>query len=60
MITDFPALPLPLPRPHDVAAELAAFGGEAMVPEGFRRTIFPVITKEDVFGMLIAQRVAPE
>jgi dTDP-4-amino-4,6-dideoxygalactose transaminase len=60
VITDFPALPLPLPRPHDVAAELAAFGGEAMVPEGFRRTIFPVITKEDVFGMLIAQRVAPE
>ena len=60
MITDFPDRPLPLPRPEDVTGELAALGGEAMIPREARRTPFPVITKEDVFGLLLAQRQAPE
>ncbi|WAP55137.1 aminotransferase class I/II-fold pyridoxal phosphate-dependent enzyme [Streptomyces sp. S465] len=60
MITDFPSAPLPLPDPAEVAAELAEFGGGAMIPKEMRRTIFPVITKEDVFTMLLAQRSAPD
>ena len=60
MITDFPASPLPLLSPDELTAELAALGGNAMIPKTSRRTIFPVITKEDVFNMLLAQRIAPE
>lgn len=60
MITDFPASPLSLPRPADVTAELAARGGPAMIDKQSRRTRFPVITKEDVFNVLLAQRMAPE
>ncbi|MCA1563488.1 MAG: DegT/DnrJ/EryC1/StrS family aminotransferase [Acidobacteria bacterium] len=60
MITDFPAVPLSLPSSADVAAELAALGGPSMIPKESRRTRFPVITKEDVFNMLLAQRMAPE
>jgi dTDP-4-amino-4,6-dideoxygalactose transaminase len=60
VITDFPAVPLRLPSPDDVSAELAALGGEAMIPKESRRTIFPVITKEDVFNLMMAQRLAPE
>lgn len=60
MITDFPSAPLALPDPAEITAELAEFGGAAMIPKEARRTIFPVITKEDVFTMLLAQRAAPE
>lgn len=60
MITDFPAAPLPLPDAGDLAAELAALGGGAMIPRELRRTLFPVITKEDVFNMLLAQRQSPQ
>ncbi|MER7150526.1 DegT/DnrJ/EryC1/StrS family aminotransferase, partial [Streptomyces lydicus] len=60
MITDFPAAPLPLPDPTELNAELAAFGGGAMIPKAARRTLFPVITKEDVFNLMLAQRQAPE
>ncbi|MEY9943821.1 DegT/DnrJ/EryC1/StrS family aminotransferase [Kitasatospora sp. GAS1066B] len=60
MITDFPAAPLPLPDEAELAAELAAFGGGAMIPKEMRRTIFPVITKEDVFNLMLAQRALPE
>ncbi|NJP66149.1 DegT/DnrJ/EryC1/StrS family aminotransferase [Streptomyces spiramenti] len=56
MITDFPSSPLALPDPADLTAELAEFGGAAMIPKEVRRTIFPVITKEDVFNLLLAQR----
>ncbi|GGX92007.1 DegT/DnrJ/EryC1/StrS aminotransferase family protein [Streptomyces hiroshimensis] len=60
MITDFPDRPLPLPDEADLAAELAAFGGGQMIPKELRRTIFPVITKEDVFNLMLAQRSTPE
>ncbi|MEV8551664.1 DegT/DnrJ/EryC1/StrS family aminotransferase [Streptomyces glaucescens] len=60
MITDFPKNPLPLPDPAEVSAELAAFGGGQIIPKDLRRTVFPVITKEDVFTLLLAQRQAPE
>lgn len=60
MITDFPNSPLALPTSEDVEAELAAFGGPASIPTSHRRTLFPVITKEDVFTMLLSQRRTPE
>ncbi|GAA1228483.1 DegT/DnrJ/EryC1/StrS family aminotransferase [Kitasatospora nipponensis] len=60
MITDFPSKPLPLPDPAELDAELAAFGGDALIPKELRRTIFPVITKEDVFNLMLAQRATPE
>uniref|UniRef100_A0AAU2JQ38 Aminotransferase class I/II-fold pyridoxal phosphate-dependent enzyme n=1 Tax=Streptomyces sp. NBC_00049 TaxID=2903617 RepID=A0AAU2JQ38_9ACTN len=60
MITDFPAKPLPLPDEAELSAELAAFGGGSIIPKEARRTIFPVITKEDVFNLLLAQRAKPE
>lgn len=60
MITDFPSHPLPLPDADDVRAELAAFDGPPVIPKGLRRTVFPVITKEDVFGMLLAARLDPK
>ncbi len=60
MITDFPAEPLPLPSPGDVTAELAALGGPPIIPKPSRRTLYPVITKEDVFNLLLAQRMEPE
>ncbi|MEV6942373.1 DegT/DnrJ/EryC1/StrS family aminotransferase [Streptomyces sp. NPDC051172] len=60
MITDFPNRPLPLPDPADVDAELAALGGGQMIPKDLRRSVFPVITKEDIFNMLLAQRVEPQ
>ncbi|MFB9367236.1 aminotransferase class I/II-fold pyridoxal phosphate-dependent enzyme [Kitasatospora sp. NPDC001664] len=60
MITDFPAAPLPLPDPAELDAQLAEFGGDPIIAKELRRTIFPVITKEDVFGMLLAQRAEPQ
>ena len=60
MITDFPALPLPLPDDKDVLAELAALDGSPVIPADRRRTVFPVVTKEDVFGMLLAAKTRPE
>lgn len=60
MITDFPAAPLPLPDAAELGSELAALGGGAMIPKASRRTLFPVITKEDVFNLMLAQRQAPE
>ncbi|MET7488686.1 DegT/DnrJ/EryC1/StrS family aminotransferase [Streptomyces sp. NPDC005538] len=60
MITDFPAAPLPLPDPAELDAELAALGGTETIPKALRRTLFPVITKEDVFNLMLAQRQAPE
>jgi perosamine synthetase len=60
MITDFPAAPLPLPDPADIEDELAALGGGEMIPKALRRTLFPVITKEDVFNLMLAQRQRPE
>ncbi|WP_330297294.1 DegT/DnrJ/EryC1/StrS family aminotransferase [Streptomyces sp. NBC_00503] len=60
MITDFPSAPLPLPDAADLEAELAALGGDAMIPKSLRRTLFPIITKEDVFNLMLAQRQAPE
>ncbi|GAA4859899.1 DegT/DnrJ/EryC1/StrS family aminotransferase [Kitasatospora terrestris] len=59
MITDFPSRPLPLPNADELAAELAAFGGDAIIPKDLRRTLFPVITKEDVFNLMLAQRTSP-
>jgi perosamine synthetase len=59
MITDFPARPVPLPDAGQVLGELAALGGEPLLGKGFRRTTFPVITKEDVFGALLAMRKEP-
>lgn len=60
MITDFPAAPLALPTPAELDAELAGLGGAAIIPKELRRTLFPVITKEDVFTMLLAQQKSPE
>lgn len=60
MITDFPNRPLPLPDAAEVDAELAAFGGGQMIPKDLRRSIFPVITKEDVFNLMLAQRTDPQ
>lgn len=60
MITDFPSMPLPLPSEAEVVAELAALGGDALIPKKLRRTVFPVITKEDVFQILLAQRMSPD
>ncbi|MFF4484894.1 DegT/DnrJ/EryC1/StrS family aminotransferase [Streptomyces sp. NPDC001544] len=60
MITDFPAAPLPLPDAAELDSELAALGGDPLIPKSLRRTLFPVITKEDVFNLLLAQRQTPE
>jgi dTDP-4-amino-4,6-dideoxygalactose transaminase len=60
MISDFPIAPVPLPDAYEITAELAAHGGPPMLPKDLRRTQFPVITKEDVFAMLLAQRQPPE
>jgi perosamine synthetase len=60
MITDFPSAPLPLPSAEELTSELAALGGEALIPKELRRTLFPVITKEDVFNLMLSQRRAPE
>ncbi|WP_338671443.1 DegT/DnrJ/EryC1/StrS family aminotransferase [Streptomyces sp. SCSIO 30461] len=60
MITDFPASPLPLPSAADIEDELAALGGSEMIPKALRRTLFPVITKEDVFNLMLAQRQTPD
>ncbi|MFH9349585.1 DegT/DnrJ/EryC1/StrS family aminotransferase [Kitasatospora sp. NPDC017646] len=60
MITDFPSAPLPLPSADELDAQLAEFGGDAIIPKELRRTVFPVITKEDVFTMLLSQRSSPE
>jgi dTDP-4-amino-4,6-dideoxygalactose transaminase len=59
MITDFPTAPLEPPSAADAKAELAALGGPAMIGKEVRRTPFPVITKEDVLHMLLAQRQDP-
>jgi perosamine synthetase len=59
MNTDFPSAPLPLPRDGEVTEELAALDGPPIIPSGFRRTVFPVITKEDVFKMLMSARTDP-
>ncbi|WP_158850898.1 aminotransferase class I/II-fold pyridoxal phosphate-dependent enzyme [Saccharothrix deserti] len=59
MNTDFPKAPLPLPRAEDVTDELAALDGPSIIPAGLRRTVFPVITKEDVFKMLLSTRIDP-
>ena len=60
MITDFPQFPLALPDEKDVLAELAAFDGTPVIPKDRRRTVFPVITKEDVFAMLLSAKTRPE
>ncbi|MFG2592712.1 DegT/DnrJ/EryC1/StrS family aminotransferase [Streptomyces sp. NBC_01166] len=60
MITDFPSAPLPLPSAEELTSELAALGGEALIPKELRRTLFPIITKEDVFNLMLSQRRAPE
>ncbi|MFI2431547.1 DegT/DnrJ/EryC1/StrS family aminotransferase [Streptomyces sp. NPDC018693] len=60
MITDFPKSPLPLPDPAELTDELAALGGGQIIPKELRRTVFPVITKEDVFTLMLAQRQTPE
>ncbi|MDK1476532.1 DegT/DnrJ/EryC1/StrS family aminotransferase [Streptomyces sp. 549] len=60
MITDFPAAPLPLPSEAELDEELAALGGDALIPKALRRTLFPVITKEDVFNLMLAQRQDPQ
>ncbi|WP_019854052.1 aminotransferase class I/II-fold pyridoxal phosphate-dependent enzyme [Actinopolyspora mortivallis] len=60
MITDFPEAPLPLLDGTETTAELAEFGGDPVIPKGLRRTVFPVITKEDTFHMLRSQRSSPE
>ncbi|MFC9994085.1 aminotransferase class I/II-fold pyridoxal phosphate-dependent enzyme [Nocardia sp. NPDC127526] len=60
MITDFPASPLPEPDPGEIDTELAALGGHPIIPKTLRRTLFPLITKEDVFTMLLAQRKPAE
>ncbi|MFF7364749.1 DegT/DnrJ/EryC1/StrS family aminotransferase [Streptomyces sp. NPDC008125] len=59
MITDFPSRPLPLPDAAETDAELAAFGGGPMIPKDLRRSVFPVITKEDVFNLMLSQRSDP-
>jgi perosamine synthetase len=60
VITDFPDHPMP-PVDHGAAAgELAALGGDPLIPAGLRRTNFPVVTKEDVFRMLLAVRTSPD
>ncbi|KUM04294.1 DegT/DnrJ/EryC1/StrS family aminotransferase [Chromobacterium subtsugae] len=54
MQTDFPALPLPWPTDSVLRDELAHLGGPPVIGQGFRRTLFPVITKEDVLQMQIS------
>jgi len=54
MQTDFPALPLPWPTDDMAQQELAHLGGNPVIGHGFRKTLFPVITKEDVLQMQIS------
>ncbi|QSB04162.1 DegT/DnrJ/EryC1/StrS family aminotransferase [Natronoglycomyces albus] len=60
MITDFPSTPLHPPAESERAAELAAFGGPAMIESNARKTLFPVITKEDVLNMMLSQKQQPQ
>lgn len=59
MRTDFPSTPLPLPDVKSVASELAHVGGPALIHKDHRRTLFPIITKEDILQMLLAVK-SPE
>lgn len=54
MQTDFPALPLPWPTEDIVLRQLAHLGGDAVIGQGFRKTVFPVITKEDLLQMQVS------
>jgi len=60
MRTDFPKDPLPFPEsPTAVTKELAHLGGPPLIDKDHRRTLSPMITKEDVLQMLMAAK-SPE
>ena len=52
--TDFPIKPLPFPNKNDIDARLALLGGNPIIQTQYRKTIFPNITKEDIFQMLLS------
>ncbi|GGA43735.1 pyridoxal phosphate-dependent aminotransferase [Kroppenstedtia guangzhouensis] len=54
MKTDFIRKPLPLPTEDWIKETLAYQGGPPIIPEDIRKTVFPVITKEDITQMMIS------
>ncbi|CAH1203693.1 UDP-4-amino-4-deoxy-L-arabinose--oxoglutarate aminotransferase [Paenibacillus plantiphilus] len=54
MKTDFIRKPLSLPSEDWIRDPLAFLGGPSVIPEDVRKTNFPIITKEDVFQMLVS------
>jgi perosamine synthetase len=56
MITDFPQRPFPVLDDAAATAEPALLGGPPVIPKENRRTPFPIITKEDLFQMMISQK----
>lgn len=60
MKTDFPNHPLPFPDTNLATTELAHLGGPSSIPKEYRRTIFPVTTKEDILQMMVSMNLNPE
>jgi dTDP-4-amino-4,6-dideoxygalactose transaminase len=60
MKTDFPSSPLPFPDANSFKNELAYTGGPAIISKEHRKTLFPIITKEDLLQMMVSQKNKPE
>ncbi|RLM17579.1 hypothetical protein BIY28_20630 [Brenneria goodwinii] len=60
MKTDFIMTPLAMPDGSVVNHKLAVDGSSPVIPQANRKTIFPNITKEDLFQMMISVQQSPE
>jgi dTDP-4-amino-4,6-dideoxygalactose transaminase len=60
MRTDFPTSPLPFPAANAASLELAFHGGPALIGKEHRKTLFPVITKEDLVHMMVSVKTDPD
>lgn len=60
MKTDFIMTPLAMPDDSVVEQRLAVDGDTPVIPKTNRKTIFPNITKEDLFQMMISVQQSPQ